>query len=108
MPYAAEASAEPTREEVDQMPGTVLLEFGAAHCPHCHAAQPVIQEVVGPRRDVKHIKIEDGRGKPLGRSFRVKLWPNLVLMRDGQVLEQLARPNDEEVRAMFVKHAPGS
>jgi len=48
--------------------------------------------------DVRHIKVEDGRGRPLGRSFRVKLWPNLVFLKDGRVLRQLARPDASEVR----------
>jgi len=48
---------------------------------------------------VRHIKIEDGKGRPLGRSFRVKLWPNLVFLRDGKVVEQLARPGVSEARA---------
>jgi thioredoxin 1 len=47
--------------------------------------------------EVRHIKIEDGKGKPLGRSFRVKLWPNLVFLRDGKVLRQLARPEPRQV-----------
>jgi thioredoxin 1 len=46
--------------------------------------------------DVRHIKIEDGRGKPLGRSFRVKLWPTLVFLRDGRVVKQVARPSAAE------------
>lgn len=47
---------------------------------------------------VKHLRIADGRGKPLGRSFGVKLWPSLVFLRDGQVQMQVARPSPEEVR----------
>jgi thioredoxin 1 len=47
--------------------------------------------------DVRHIQIEDGKGKPLGRSFRVKLWPTLVLLRDGKVVKQLVRPAAAEV-----------
>ena len=47
---------------------------------------------------VRHIKVEDGKGKPLGRSFRVKLWPTLVFMKDGQVVEQMARPDPQLVR----------
>ncbi len=39
-----------------------------------------------------HIKIEDGRGKPLGRSFRVKLWPTLVLLQDGVEVARVVRP----------------
>jgi thioredoxin 1 len=48
--------------------------------------------------ETRHIKVEDGRGKPLGRSFRVKLWPNLVFLRDGKVVQQTARPGPEEIR----------
>lgn len=48
--------------------------------------------------DVRHIWVEDGKGKPLGRSFRVKLWPTLVFLRDGQVRQQSVRPEAAEVR----------
>jgi thioredoxin 1 len=51
--------------------------------------------------EVRHINVEDGQGKPLGRSFRVKLWPNLVFLRDGRVVKQLARPSAAEMRAGF-------
>lgn len=51
--------------------------------------------------EIRHLKIEDGRGKRLGRSFRVKLWPNLVLMRDGQVVEQLVRPAPSEIERVL-------
>jgi thioredoxin 1 len=47
---------------------------------------------------VHHVWVEDGKGKPLGRSYRVKLWPNLVFLRDGRVVRQLARPAIDEVR----------
>lgn len=47
--------------------------------------------------EIRHLKIEDGPGRRLGRSFRVKLWPNLVLLRDGQILAQLVRPAPDEI-----------
>ena len=43
----------------------------------------------------------DGRGKPLGRSFRVKLWPTLVFLRDGEVLARLVRPDEAAMRSAF-------
>jgi thioredoxin 1 len=43
---------------------------------------------------VKHLKVEDGPGRRLGRSFRVKLWPTLVFMRDGIEVARLVRPRD--------------
>lgn len=100
-PYMPESTTEPEREAVDKMPGLVVLEFGASWCPHCQAMQPLLKSELGRRSQVTHLKIEDGRGRPLGRSFRVKLWPNLVFLRDGVVVAQLARPSDAEVREAF-------
>ena len=90
---------EPSRAEVDAMPGPVLVEFGADWCPHCQAIQPHLQSALQRHPGVRHIKVADGKGKPLGRSFRVKLWPNLVFLRNGQVVQQSARPEPSEVEA---------
>jgi thioredoxin 1 len=89
---------EPTRDEVDHMEGAVLLEFGASWCPHCQALAPKLAGLMGDHPGVRHIKVEDGPGRPLGRSFRVKIWPNLVFLRDGQIVRQLARPEVDDVR----------
>jgi thioredoxin 1 len=50
---------------------------------------------------VKHVKVEDGPGRPLGRSFRVRLWPNLVFLNNGAVVRQLARPGAAQLREAF-------
>jgi thioredoxin 1 len=59
--------------------------------------QPQLAAMLRKFPTMQHIKIEDGKGKLLGRSFRVKLWPNLVFLRDGKVKAQMARPEPEEV-----------
>ena len=83
---------EPERAAVDARPGPAMLEFGAPWCGHCIAAQPAIEAGFAGHADVHHLKIEDGRGKPLGRSFRVKLWPTPVFLRDGEEVMRLVRP----------------
>ena len=88
-PYATTA---PTRAEVDALQGATLIEFGTDWCGYCKAAQPLISEVMRDYPNVRHLKIEDGSGRPLGRSFRVKLWPTLIFMRDGEELIRLVRP----------------
>jgi thioredoxin 1 len=98
MPGKDESSREPTREEIDRMQGPVLLEFGASWCPYCRALAPALAKLLREYPDIRHIRVEDGPGRPLGRSFRVKLWPNLVFLRDGRAVEQLARPDVDEVR----------
>ncbi len=51
---------------------------------------------------MRHIKVEDGKGKPLGRSFRVKLWPTLVYLENGVENGRVVRPNSQaEIEAIF-------
>lgn len=91
----------PRREDVDQMTGPVLVEFGTPWCGYCQAAQRDIATLLTEFPQVKHVKVEDGPGRRLGRTFRVKLWPNLVFMKDGAVVKQLARPGAREMREAF-------
>lgn len=85
-------SQELSRHEVDAMPGPVLLEFGDAYCGFCRAAEPAITQALQARPEVRHLKIADGKGRRLGRSFGVKLWPTLVFLQDGKEVERLVRP----------------
>lgn len=99
MAYTKEYFAgEPTRQEIDANAGPLVLEFGAPWCGYCIATQPALAELLERLPAVKHVKIYDGKGKPLGRSFRVKLWPTLVFLRDGKVMLQVARPSAEQIR----------
>jgi len=91
---AALESQTPTREQIDALEGPALLEFGTSWCGHCAAAQPLIAAALASHRQVRHLKIEDGPGRRLGRSFGVKLWPTLIFMRHGQELARLTRPAD--------------
>lgn len=89
---AGYGAPEPLRSELDAMEGTFLLEFGTDWCGHCQAAQPALRSLMASHAKVEHIKVEDGRGRPLGRSFRVKLWPTLILLRSGMELARVVRP----------------
>lgn len=98
MPQAYEDPG-PTRDEVDALSGPAVLEFGADWCGYCQGAQPHIAEAMSGFPAVKHVKVADGKGKPLGRSFTVKLWPTLVFLKDGKEVARTVRPSDAaEVR----------
>lgn len=88
------APTEPPRAEVDALPGLTLLEFGAPWCGICAAAQPRLEAALNGHPLLRHLKIEDGKGRPLGRSFGVKLWPTLVFLVDGKETVRLVRPHD--------------
>ena len=87
---------EPSRAEVDAMAGPVVLEFGTNWCGWCRGAQPVISSALQAHGEVRHIKVEDGPGRPLGRSFGIRLWPTLVFLKDGQEVARVTRPSGTE------------
>jgi len=90
------AETEPRREEVDRLAGPSLLEFGSPWCGYCRAAQPLLARALATHPGVRHVKVHDASGRRLGRSFRVKLWPTLVFLRDGAEVARLVRPSDEK------------
>jgi len=79
-PYQTE---QPTRAQVDALVGAAVLDFGANAALAGHPA-------------VTHLRVEDGPGRPLGRSYRVTLWPTLVFLRDGAEVARVVRPVSRE------------
>lgn len=105
-PYLSEPEA-PSRAQVDALPGLTLLEFGTDWCGHCRAAQSALAEALPAHPNWQHLKVEDGPGRALGRSYRVKLWPTLVLLRDGQEVARLVRPTQAADIQQALQQAQG-
>ena len=103
-PYLSETEA-PSAAEVQALSGWTLLEFGTDWCGHCRAAQPALAEALSAHPHWRHLKIEDGPGRPLGRAYRVKLWPTLILLRDGQEIARLVRPTEAAAVAQWLAAA---
>lgn len=87
------------REFLDQLSGLTIVEFGAEWCGYCQAAQPLINHAITGYPDIKHIKIEDGKGQRLGRTYGVKLWPTLIFLKDGIEVNRIVRPTNENLIA---------
>ena len=83
---------EPTRAEVDALAGPAVIQFRTSLCGHCRAVQGPLASALAKHPHVRHIRVEDGPGRPLGRSYRVKLWPTLVFLQDGREVARLVRP----------------
>lgn len=111
MPLPPYATEHPSRTAVEEMRGSVVMEFGVDWCPHCQrAAGPVAEalraagalpadgppaaggdKAVAPATP-QYLRLEDDRARPLGRSFKVKLWPTLLFLRDGVEVARVVRP----------------
>jgi thioredoxin 1 len=89
-PYTPETLS---RADADALPGATVLEFGANGCSICQGATPAIaQALASATAGLRHLRVEDGPGRPLGRSYRVKLWPTLVVLQDGREVARVVRP----------------
>ncbi len=100
------AASEPRRAEVDALAGPTLIEFGTPWCGHCQSVQPLLAAALADQPRLRHLKIEDGRGRPLGRSFGVKLWPTLILLCDGKEIARLVRPTGAQAIAQALARCP--
>ena len=95
-----------TRETVDALTGITVLQFGVNWCGHCQAAVPFIAEAFASFPGMQVFRIEDGAGRPLGRSFKVKLWPTLVFLVNGQEVSRVVRPTDSNVILYVLNKQP--
>lgn len=84
---------QPTREAIDTLAGATLLVFGTNWCGYCRAASKPLDTAVASHPAVRIVKVEDGKGRRLGRSFGVKLWPTMIALRDGVEVSRVVRPN---------------
>jgi thioredoxin 1 len=89
IPYA---TTQPERSEVDKFSGAVALDFGTNWCGICQGAAADIETAFAQAPSVRHVKVEDGPGRPLGRSYRVKLWPTIIVLKDGAEVARVVRP----------------
>ncbi|RKD83867.1 thioredoxin family protein [Kushneria marisflavi] len=97
-------SVVPERLELDVSQGAVVVEFGTPWCGYCQAAQPLIRQVIDQAPGVRHVRVEDGKGKRLGRSYQVKLWPTLIFLRDGQERTRCVRPESRQMLEAALEH----
>ena len=74
--------------EVMEAKGTVLLDFWASWCGPCKMIGPIIDQIADERTDIKVGKINVDEEQELAVQFKVMSIPTLVVIKDGQVVNQ--------------------
>ncbi len=88
---------EPTSSEVEALSGPTVIQFGNDWCGFCQRSQPYIAAAMEQFPAIPHWYIADRSGKPLGRYFKVKLWPTLIFLLDGKEVTRVVRPDNADL-----------
>ena len=66
----------------------VLLDFFASWCGPCRMVSPILDEIAEEREDIKVCKVDIDQQPELASRFRVMSVPTLMVMKDGNIVEQ--------------------
>ena len=84
-------------EEVVNSDKPVLLDFWAGWCGPCRMIAPIVEQIAEERSDIKVGKINVDEEPSLANQFGVMSIPTLVVMKDGEVVNQAVgvRPKEQ-------------
>ena len=84
------------QEEVLNSDKPVLLDFWAPWCGPCRMVVPIVEQIAEDREDIVVGKVNVDEQPELASQFGVMSIPTLVVLKDGQVVNQAvgARPRE--------------
>ncbi len=89
MGKVAELSTQEFAQAVENVSGTVVVDFTATWCPPCKMLAPVFERVADKYEGkAKFFKVDVDQNVEVAAKYGVSTIPNLLFFKDGQVVGQ--------------------
>jgi thioredoxin 1 len=85
------------QSEVEQHPGTVVVDFYAQWCPPCRALAPLLERFAEQNADtVKVVKVDTDKDEALAGRYEIRMIPTLVAFRGGKETNRAINPQSRQ------------
>ena len=89
--------------EVEQVQGTVLVDFWAQWCGPCRMQAPILEAFAGEHSDIKVAKCDVDENPELAEKFSIMSIPSLLVFKGGKLVKSAVGLHDKEALAALVK-----
>jgi thioredoxin 1 len=85
--------------------GVALVDFYAAWCRPCQMQTPILHLVADANPEASILKVNTDQLPELAQAFRVSSIPHLVLLKDGQPIDQYVGLQEAEFLSSAIENA---
>ncbi len=93
--------------EIQNTPGTTIVDFWADWCGPCRMIAPILEEVDREISDITVMKVNVDKEPALADRFSINAIPTLVFFKDGQLIKQKTGLYPRDALDLIIKEIRG-
>ncbi len=81
----------------------LVVDFSASWCGPCRVVAPLVEQLAQEHQDIKVVKIDVDKDKPLAKRYEVRSIPAVLIFKNGELVENIVGVKPYEEFADAVK-----